>query len=82
MQWLIFAIIGAAVAYGIHRLSREKYGEKDKAFTPAPDKSILPAQDMVQCSVCQAYVVKGATHCGRENCPYSGRTGEDNNDLP
>jgi hypothetical protein len=67
MQWLIFGIIGAVVAFGIHRLSRER---REEAFAAARQKEALTAQEMVQCSICQAYVVKGAAHCGRDDCPH------------
>ena len=34
-------------------------------------QSPVEAEDMVQCSVCQAYVpARGAKACGRPNCPY------------
>jgi hypothetical protein len=81
MQWLFFAIIGAVVAYGVHRMSREK--REEGAFGGTPHKDALPAQDMVQCSVCQTYVVKsqaqtvnGAIHCGREDCLPPKQAGE------
>lgn len=68
MQWLVFAIIGAVVAFGVHRLSREK--READAFSAGMNKEALTAQDMVQCSICDAYVVKGAVNCGRDDCPH------------
>ncbi|HVY13399.1 MAG TPA: hypothetical protein VHB73_07540 [Alphaproteobacteria bacterium] len=73
MQWLLFSLIGAAVAYGIHRLSREARQMEEAASSfldPKPDSPSISAQDMTQCSVCQAYVISGAGHCGREDCPF------------
>jgi hypothetical protein len=73
MQWLIFGIIGAVVALGVHRLSRER---REEAFAASRNKEALTAQDMVQCSICQAYVVKGAVHCGRGDCPHPKKASE------
>lgn len=77
MNWLFFTILGAVVAMGIHRLSREArahMGEPGRSpfFTPKPsaEGKILPAQEMMPCTVCQAYVIKNAVHCGRSDCPY------------
>ncbi|MBI3419997.1 MAG: hypothetical protein HY053_07700 [Proteobacteria bacterium] len=76
MPWLFFTILGAFVAYGIHHMSREARrmdgGEKPSFFGPkaASTSKNLPATEMAQCTTCQAYVIKNAVHCGRENCPY------------
>lgn len=74
-QKLLFtAMVIAAVWYGfkwvarvqdlrrkVERLDRESRGEQGAM------------EDMVQCATCDAFVaVRGATNCGRDNCPYRG----------
>ncbi|OEJ65703.1 hypothetical protein [Magnetovibrio blakemorei] len=44
------------------------------AAKPPPASS--PAQDgvedMIECTVCKAYVTRGAQSCGRDDCPFTG----------
>ncbi len=73
MQWIIFAAITSIVALGIRKMMREAhdmmnmmYGENPNmaphgaSRTKVAENPKPPAQDMVQCPVCQAYVVKGS----------------------
>ncbi len=71
MSGLLFFILSAAVAFGVWRLSRETRGGPDSRTPRGKSaKPELSAQDMAPCPVCAAYVVRGASHCGRGGCPY------------
>jgi uncharacterized protein len=73
---LIVAVI--AVLWWWHRRNRIKARERaelDKGAGSARAKTknspAKPVEDMAKCRVCGAYVpAKGATRCGRENCPF------------
>jgi hypothetical protein len=81
MQWLVFGFMATLVALGVRKMMRETreglrkeskttrttpFPSAEKKFSEAPQV----AQDTAPCPVCQAYVVSGVTHCGREGCPY------------
>jgi hypothetical protein len=68
MNWLVFAAISTFVVLGIRRLSKE--AKEGVRFTKTPAKDAITAQEMIQCPICNAYVIKTAMHCGREDCPY------------
>ena len=78
MQWLLFGILTMIVVTGVRRMAREAAGLKaaaqTKPFSASAEKKSQPAaldiQETVQCSVCQAYIVKNAASCGRANCPF------------
>ena len=80
---LVLVAVIAAVWYGFKLIGRlrdqRKADDRLRAssahrFWPGRGKSDPPASDaeeMVECPVCQAYVpVRGATGCGRSDCPY------------
>lgn len=74
---LVLAAIIAAVWFGFRiytrmqaeraRVDRAK-GQAGRAEGPRGARSI-PAEDMLQCSVCGVYVGAGAARCGRAGCP-------------
>jgi len=46
-------------------------GRAGKTRAGAKGTPAKPIEDMAQCKVCNAYVpAKGATRCGRDNCPF------------
>jgi uncharacterized protein len=70
---LIVLVIGAV--WWWHRRSqikRREQAELDRnPRAAAKTKAAKPVEDMAQCKVCNAYVpAKGASRCGRENCPF------------
>lgn len=49
---------------------RSAFG-RNRQRTASRAEGTPPAEDMVQCPVCQAYVAaRDATNCGRSDCPY------------
>lgn len=75
---VLVAIIGA-VWYGFKLVSRMQaareangaVADKTSKRRKAPKPDPAEPEDMVQCSVCQAFVaVRGASPCGRADCPY------------
>lgn len=78
MQWIIFGILAAMVISGVRRMARDVSGapgEKPRSpFAASPQQSAptkqVDVQDTVQCTVCNAYMVKNAASCGREGCPF------------
>lgn len=79
---LVLAAIIALVWFGfrwVGRLQEMRAAEQKaarrttaKRKPAAEDKRAAdPAEEMVQCPACQAYVpVRDATSCGRADCPY------------
>ena len=70
---LLVAIIGAV--WWWHRRNQIRAREQAELDRGArggtKNKPVKPVEDMAQCKVCGAYVpAKGATRCGRDNCPY------------
>lgn len=49
------------------RAKRAKMADKDSGSAPSPG-----VEDMVQCSVCEAYVARGSKSCGKDGCPFRG----------
>jgi ribosomal protein L44E len=71
---LLFVIVVGAVWWW-HRRNQVRAREKaelDRDPRPgAKHKPVKPIEDMAQCKVCGAYVAaKGASRCGRDNCPF------------
>lgn len=68
---LVFlAAVIAAVWYGFRWLERRKRGVPRVRTRTEPDAKI-GVEDTVQCRQCGAFVVaKGASNCGRADCPY------------
>ncbi len=80
---LVLAAIIAAVWYGfkfVGRLDRaRKEGAREalkgrkRGERAAAQKADAAAEEMLRCDACGAYVVaRGATSCGRDDCPYPG----------
>jgi len=76
MQWIIFGILAMVVITGVRRMVREAPDISAKKpaspFAPAQEKPSKQVEihDTVQCSVCNAFMVKSAPSCGREGCPF------------
>ena len=73
---LVLALIVAAVWFGFkwigrrNSLGRTRKPGKIRGRGPRP---VEDAEQMVNCPVCDAYVVaRNAGSCGREDCPYGG----------
>lgn len=66
----LLVVVIAVVWYGFKlfgRLDQRRKGELDRDG----DGPRVEAADTVQCPVCGAYVAeKGASDCGRADCPY------------
>ncbi len=81
---IVLVAVVAAVWYGFKFVSRlqdarradavgrEGAGKKPKnADRDTGNPGRIDAEDMVQCPNCEAYVSgRGATKCGRPDCPY------------
>jgi hypothetical protein len=69
---LLVVIVWTAFKYAkrveaIRRVLREEMQRRQGARRPPP----LPAEDLVRCAPCGAYVaVRSATACGRADCPW------------
>ena len=48
------------------REKRAKMADKDTNTTPTG------VEDMVKCSLCDAYVARGSKSCGKDGCPFRG----------
>lgn len=49
-----------------------QWAARRRGGSKAGGEGRAPAEDMVQCTVCGAYVAAhGATSCGRDDCPYT-----------
>jgi len=44
----------------------------DKRAKSASNSTPDGVEDMVQCSVCEAYVARGSKSCGKDGCPFRG----------
>lgn len=83
MQWLVFGILSALVVAGVRRMMREAEElsrdekptmreEPAAGFSQAASSNVTalpPAHETAECPTCHAFVVKGATACGRPDCP-------------
>ena len=74
---VVLAVIIAVIWYGFKIFSRgQQASKKDDSggnVSPGNSGGSSDAVNMVQCSVCGDFVAgKGATNCGKENCPYPG----------
>lgn len=72
---LLLLVLVVAAVWWWHRRNqiraREQAELDRKPRTAAKGKPVKPIEDMAQCKVCNAYVpAKGATRCGRDNCPF------------
>ena len=72
---LLLLVIVVAAVWWWHRRNQvraREQAELDRDRRPgAKNKPVKPIEDMAQCKVCGAYVAaKGATRCGRDNCPF------------
>ena len=69
---LIVAVVWTGFRYvnridQIRRSLREELKRRQQGQKP----SALPAEDLVKCAQCGAYVsARSATSCGRADCPY------------
>ena len=71
---LVFLIVVVWTAFkyarrveAIRRVLREEMQRHQAARRPPP----LPAEDLVRCTACGAYVAaRSATSCGRGDCPW------------
>lgn len=72
----VLAIIIGVIWYGFKFFSRSQQVSNNNQNNNADSQSTPPpgsAVDMVQCTVCDDFVAaKGATTCGKDNCPYPG----------
>jgi uncharacterized protein len=75
---LVLIIVVLAVWYGFKYVNRveevRRASLRRKPAGPARrDERVIEAEDMVKCRSCGAYVTaKGATRCGRSDCPWPG----------
>ncbi|HEY9164333.1 MAG TPA: hypothetical protein VIN57_06955 [Magnetovibrio sp.] len=52
---------------------REKRrGTADDAARSSSKSASAEVEDMVQCSVCDAYTARGSKSCGKAGCPFRG----------
>jgi hypothetical protein len=75
-KFLVLAILIAVVWYGFkyarqidamrRALEREMARRREAA---SPGARSLPAEDLVKCAACGAYVPAQAAACGRTDCP-------------
>jgi uncharacterized protein len=71
---LVLAIIVAAVWFGFRLIGRLDQARK-QAARPQPEgvkaKARPSVEETVRCPTCDAFVAaRGATSCGRTDCPY------------
>lgn len=83
MQWLVFGFLSALVVVGVRRMMREAEelsraekkpmrDEPSTTFTSSAVSNVTalpPAHETAECPTCHAFVVKGASACGRPDCP-------------
>lgn len=72
---LIFTIVIAiAVWQGFKYFARwsEQREKRGKMADDASKSSAPGVEDMVQCSVCEAYAARGSKSCGKAGCPFRG----------
>ncbi|NDE90913.1 MAG: hypothetical protein EB059_07235 [Alphaproteobacteria bacterium] len=73
MQWLIFGFLALVVISGVRRMVREAPLSSHAPFSSMTNDKKTPdtkVHEMIQCSTCQAFMVKNASACGREGCPF------------
>lgn len=69
---LLIVIVWVAFRYAkrvetIRRVLREEMQRRQATRRPPP----LPAEDLVRCAACGAYVAaRSASNCGRADCPW------------
>jgi len=69
---LLIAVVWTAFKYmrrveAIRRVLRDEMQRRQAARRPPP----LPAEDLVKCAACGAYVAaRSAGNCGRGDCPW------------
>ena len=70
---LLIVVVWTAFKYmrrveAIRRVLRDEMQRRQATRRPPP----LPADDLVSCTACGAYVAaRSASHCGRPDCPWS-----------
>lgn len=72
---IIFTIIVVIVVWqGFKYFSRlQDQREKRAKMADKDTKSPPPGvEDMVKCSLCEAYVARGSHSCGKDGCPFRG----------
>jgi uncharacterized protein len=70
---LLLAAVIVAVWYGFKMFSRLEQSKRNdgKVADKRGERNTPVAEDLVQCTVCEAYVpAENATNCGRSDCPY------------
>lgn len=70
---LVFVAIIAIVWFGFRLIGRLDKARQQAARKPAPEraKPRPSVEETVRCRVCDAFVAaRGATSCGRADCPY------------
>lgn len=53
------------------KMEEAKRRAEQRAEDKRKAKASVSAENMHQCSICEAYIpASGTTNCGRDNCPY------------
>lgn len=72
---LIFTVVVVFVVWQAFKYfsrlqdQREKRAKMQSRQAPPTQDGV---EDMVQCSVCDAYVARGSKACGKDGCPFRG----------
>jgi len=70
---LLLVLVVLAVWYGYKYVMRvgqvRQEAARNRTAGPKPSAA-LRAEDTQKCPACGAYVTRGATSCGRADCPY------------
>jgi len=70
---LVLALIIAVVWYGFKWIGKVDRDRKAAVKARRDEPVSRDAEDMVKCEVCGTFVpVRGASGCGRADCPYGG----------
>jgi len=68
---LIFTSVVVYVVWQVFKgIARRQ--EHNERRAKAETQKNARVEDMVQCSVCKAYVASGSKACGQKNCPFLG----------
>lgn len=65
---VVFAAWHVVKAFNRLQTSRPRPRATPRAEQPQP-RSIIQAEDLVNCRVCGTYIAASARHCGRADCP-------------
>ncbi|HZT87204.1 MAG TPA: hypothetical protein VFA12_04490 [Stellaceae bacterium] len=67
---LILLLVAVAAWYALRRLNAPPRNlPRRRAAAAGPAQRSIPAEDLVLCDVCSAYVAGSAHSCGRPDCP-------------